>query len=162
MQLSKCLTHFFSKDECSAAIISGTHWISHCESVSQLLTGTHTHDPIGCAGGRSVCCGDEWWSAGVASVEAGHGRKTGIDVWRDWVRGVTLEEKKQKRSIVSLVCVHVCVWWFICWTLYSSLTSPRPWWSKSFWGWGAVRVCVYMCVCGGVKKGQHLQPPCDA
>lgn len=128
----------------------GGHWISYSEPVSELLTQEHTHDPIGCAGGRGVRCGDEWWSAGVASVETGHGRKTGIDVWRDRVRGVTLEDEKQKRSFFSPKCVWRRKNWFICWILYSLLTSPRPWWSKIYWGVLAV------------KRGQHLQPPCDA
>lgn len=72
------------------------------------LTGGRTHDPIGRVDGRSVRRGDEWWSAGVASMEAGHGRKTGIDIWRDWVCRVILGDKKQKCSGFSQ-CVQVCV-----------------------------------------------------
>lgn len=41
----------------------------HSESVADLSTGVHTHDTVSCGGGRSVSCGDEWRSAGVASVE---------------------------------------------------------------------------------------------
>lgn len=78
------------------------HWISHSEQVTKLLTQERTHDPVSCAGGWGVRSGDKWWSAGVASVEAGHGRKTGVDVWRDWVCRVILEDEKQKRSIFSL------------------------------------------------------------
>lgn len=82
----------------------GGHWISHSKQVAKLLRQERTHDPISCLGRRGVRSGDEWWSAGVASVEAGHGRKTGIDVWRDWVCGVILEDEKQKCFIFSPKC----------------------------------------------------------
>lgn len=41
----------------------------HSGLVADLSTGVHTHDTLSCGGGRGVSCGDEWRSAGVASVE---------------------------------------------------------------------------------------------
>lgn len=117
----------------------GGHWISYSEPVSELLTQEHTHDPIGCAGGRGVRCGDEWWSAGVASVETGHGRKTGIDVWRDRVRGVTLEDEKQKRSFFSPKCVWRRKNWFICWILYFSFDISQAVMKQNLLGGGGCK-----------------------
>lgn len=81
--------------------------ISQPEQVAELLTQERTHDPIGRGDGRGVCRSDEWWSAGVASVEAGHGRKTGIDVWRDWVCGVILENREERKVLFSIINVFV-------------------------------------------------------
>lgn len=43
--------------------------IRHSGLVPELLTAVHTHDTLSGGGGRGVSCGDEWRSAGVASVE---------------------------------------------------------------------------------------------
>lgn len=92
----------------------------HSGWVADLSTGVHTHDTLSCGGRRGVSCSDEWRSAGVASVETWHGRKTGIDVWRDWVCRVTLEDEKQKNALFLVSNVYAHVWrrmcWFICWS----------------------------------------------
>lgn len=103
------------------------HWISNSGQVAELLTQGRTQDPVGCVDGCGVRCGGEWWSAGVASVEAGHGRKTGVDFWRDWVCGVILKEiKKKKSSDLSHKCICIEIKsFFILSTLNSPPTSPR-------------------------------------
>lgn len=67
--------------------------------LSAVLNGLppkRTHDSIGCAGGWGVSCTDERRSACAAAVEAGHGGKTAVDVWRHGVCGVTLQWWKKK------------------------------------------------------------------
>lgn len=113
----------------------GRVWISHSERRSEQLPPKRTHDSVGCTGGWGVSCVDKRRSACAAAVEAGHGRKTAIDVWRHGVRGVTLQCEKNRdahffstpfqNASTLLVCVPGLNGWFIRIALIFSSESTQ-------------------------------------
>lgn len=112
-----------------------------------------THDPVGGVDRRGVCWVNEWWSAGVAAVEAGHWRKTGMDVCRRHrVWRVILKETKHMFIRTKQYCVSIHLFSGKNSIVHGEKISLDK--REVIWMWSPDRQRALV--------GQQLQAPCES